>query len=94
MSYALEDVGLRAEREVALEVHFKGRKVGVFRADMVVESKILLEFKAGDRMDSHCEAQVINYLRATGLEVGLLLHFGQRPQFRRLIVSKGRRTSR
>ena len=90
MSYALADAGLHAEREVPLEVHFRGRCVGNFRADMIVESKILLEFKASGQLDPKCDAQVINYLRATGLEVGLLLHFGQRARFKRLIVTNAR----
>src|SRR5215217_378852 len=68
MKYALADAGIQSECEVPLEVHFRGRQVGMFRADMIVESKVLVEFKASERLDPGCEAQIVNYLRATRLE--------------------------
>jgi GxxExxY protein len=91
MDWALTDAGLRVEREFPIAVHFRGRIVGSFRADMVVESVVLLEFKAGDRLDPTCEAQVLNYLRATRIEVALILHFGPRPTFKRLIWTNDRK---
>jgi GxxExxY protein len=91
MGFALTDAGLRVEREIPLTVYFRGRSVGVFRADMIVESVVLLEFKAGDRLDPTCEAQLINYLRATRLEVGLVLFFGSRPVCRRRILTNDRK---
>jgi GxxExxY protein len=82
---ALTEAGLRVKREVPIAVHFRGKRIGVFRADMIVESVILLEFKAGDRLDPSSEAQMVNYLRATHLEVGLVFHFGAKPSFRRFV---------
>jgi GxxExxY protein len=93
MWFELSDAGLRVEREQPVTVHFKGQCVGKFRADMIVDSKVLLEFKAGDRWDPHWEAQIINYLRATQLEVGIILHFGQRPRFKRLVVGNDRKAT-
>jgi GxxExxY protein len=64
---------------------FEGNVVGRFRADLVVNETILVEAKAFPRLQSAHDAQLLNYLRATALEVGLLLNFGPRPQFRRLV---------
>jgi GxxExxY protein len=91
MMLALTDAGLHVEREVPISVYFRGRVVGLFRADAVVESVILLEYKAGDRLDPNCEPQVLNYLRGCYLELALLLHFGPKPTFKRLIMTNGRK---
>ena len=57
---------------------------------MIVESRVLVEFKAGEHLDPTSEAQMINYLRSTRLEVGLILHFGHRPRFKRVVVTNPR----
>ena len=84
----MQSRGIRVEREVATEVVYKGVPVGTYRADLVVERKVLVEVKANKALGEADERQVLNYLKATGLEVGLLLNFGPRPSFRRLIFSK------
>ena len=91
MALALEDAGLAVEREVALEVRFRGRTVGSFRADLVVQRLVVLELKAGRRFEEAHERQLLNYLRATGVEVGLLVNFGPRPTFRRLVYRNDRK---
>ena len=91
MELALTDDGLRVEREVPVFVHFRGRRIGTFRADMIVESVVLLEFKAGDRLDPSAESQLLNYLRATHLELGFVLHFGQKASFKRRIMTNDRK---
>jgi GxxExxY protein len=91
MEIALRENGLRVEREVPVSVHFRGRRVGTFRADMIVESVVLLEFKAGDRLDPSAEPQLINYLRASRLQVGLILHFGPKASFKRRVVTNDRK---
>jgi GxxExxY protein len=91
MMVALTEAGLRVEREVPISVYFRGRLVGVFRADAVVESVVLLEYKAGERLDPSCEAQVLNYLRGCHLELALLLHFGPKAAFKRLIMTNDRK---
>ena len=85
LNLALAEAGLSTEREVPLAVAFRGRVVGKFRADLVVERCVLVEAKACPQIHPTHEAQVLNYLRAATLEVGLLLNFGPRPQFRRLV---------
>ncbi len=90
---ALSQNGLRIEQEVPVSVIFRGQSVGDFRADLVVNGIILLELKTADAIVRAHEAQVINYLRSTSLELGLILNFGPKPQVRRLIldnVEKGK----
>jgi GxxExxY protein len=81
--------GLHVAREVAADVYYKGEVVGVFCADMLVESRVVLELKGSRKLDPGDIAQLLNYLRATDLELGLLLHFGPRASFKRLIASNG-----
>lgn len=68
--------GIEYGREVPLVVHYKGTAVGTFRADFVVERKVILEVKASATVGEREKGQLLHYLSATGLEVGLLLHFG------------------
>jgi GxxExxY protein len=78
---ALRQSGLRIDRQVPLAVRFRGRVVGRFRADLVVGGTVLVEVKACSRLRSIHHAQVLNYLRATALEVGLV-YFSPRPQIK------------
>ena len=64
-------------RELPIKVHFRGHVVGRFRADVVVNGRVLVEVKALPRLEPVHGAQILNYLRATALEVGLLLNFGR-----------------
>lgn len=73
---ALTQKGLRAVGQVALNVKFRGAIVGDFYADLVVEDRVLVELKAVSRTLPEHKAQVINYLKATRLPVGLLVNFG------------------
>jgi GxxExxY protein len=66
-------------------VWFRGARVGRFEADILVEKCVLLELKAVRTLDSSHRAQLLNYLRATEIEVGLLLNFGETPEFKRVI---------
>lgn len=82
---ALRDKQLDAESQVPLSVMFRNEKVGEFYADILVEDKILLELKAARTIAPEHQAQLINYLKATGLEVGLLVNFGPtKLEYRRL----------
>jgi GxxExxY protein len=85
LAIALQEAGLSVDRQVPVPVWFRGRKVGEFRADMLVERNVLLELKSARVLESAHEAQLLQYLKSTEIEVGLLLNFGQRPQFRRLL---------
>jgi GxxExxY protein len=94
LAIALTQAGLSVEREKPLTVRFRGEVVGKFRADLIVGEVVLVEAKACPKLNSLHEAQALNYLRATSLEVGLLVNFGSRPQFRRLIYDNPRKTLR
>jgi len=94
MFLALAQSGLRAAREVAVPVWFRSVKVGQYFADMVVDNSVLLELKTARSLEPAHEAQLLHYLRATEIEVGLLLNFGQRPQFRRLLFDNERKKIR
>jgi GxxExxY protein len=72
-------------------VHHRNRPVGMFRADILVEDLILLELKARSALFPVHEAQLLNFLRATSIEVGMLLNFGPRPEFKRLVFSNKRK---
>lgn len=87
LGLALQSAGLEACWPIANPVSFRGHQVGHFEADMLVEKCVLLELKAMRALDRSHEAQLRNYLRATDLEIGLLLNFGLRPEFRRLLFS-------
>ena len=84
---ALKARGIRSEREVALAVHYRGMPVGDYRADLVVEGRVIVESKVADKIISVHELQLLNYLKGTGLNVGLLLNFGPRATFRRMILT-------
>jgi GxxExxY protein len=78
---------LRSEREMPLAVRYDGIVVGAYRADLVVEEKIIVETKVAEKILPVHELQLVNYLKATGLNVGLILNFGPRPTFRRMYLS-------
>jgi len=73
---ALRQKSLSVVCQIPLKVKFRGVIVGEFYANMLVENKVLLELKAASRIMPEHKAQVINYLKATGIEVGLLINFG------------------
>jgi GxxExxY protein len=81
---ALLEKGLSVEQEVAVSVFFRGHNVGDFRADLIVNGTILLELKTAEQIVAAHESQVLNYLRSTALELGIILNFGPKPQVRRL----------
>jgi len=77
--------GLRVEREVWIDVFYKGDAVSKQRLDMVVDDCVILEIKSTERVPPFARRQLLNYLRATRLELGLVLHFGPEPKVYRLI---------
>jgi GxxExxY protein len=84
LAIALEQSGLTVASEVAVPVSFRGVLVGSFRADLVVERKVILEAKTCDQILKAHEAQLLHYLRASTIEIGLILNFGETPRFRRM----------
>jgi GxxExxY protein len=91
IAHLLVEGGLHVKREVPIAVHFRGMRLGAFRADLIVEEKVLVELKASPVLDPSAEAQLLNYLRATNLQVGLVLHFGEKAQFRRRLYTNDRK---
>jgi len=91
---ALQSVGLTVRSRVDIPVWFRGNQVGHFVADVLVEDCVLLELKAARTLDSSHRAQLLNYLRATEIEVGLLLNFGEKPEFKRLIFDNLKKRTR
>ena len=87
LAVALQNAGVQVDREVPFEVLFRGVVVGRYRADLVVERKIVVETKASLRLDPSGMVQLKNYLRVSGLSVGLLLNFGPRPEHKRVILT-------
>ncbi|WP_263383431.1 GxxExxY protein [Granulicella arctica] len=91
---ALVQAGLRVAAGVSVPVYFRGESVGIFRADLIVNACVLLELKAVATLDKEHEGQIVHYLRATDHEVGLLLNFGPRPQFKRFILENTKKKIR
>jgi GxxExxY protein len=86
LALALRQAGLTVSVEVAVPVYFRGVAVGEFYADLTVNQCVLLELKAVSVLDIAHTSQTLNYLRATDFEVGLLLNFGPKPQFKRFLM--------
>ena len=78
--------GLNVIEEVPLSVRFRGEVIGRFYADLVVDGVVLVEIKAAAHVDNYAVAQLLNYLKAAGGGVGLLLNFGREPAFKRLVL--------
>ena len=71
----LKELGLKAENQVPINVKYKGKDVGEYYADIVVEKRVIIELKAIDSLQKIHEAQILNYLKATDFEIGLLVNF-------------------
>lgn len=86
---ALTHKNIQTESQVSLCVEFRGQEIGRFCADILVEGKVLLELKAVRQLLPEHQAQVINYLHATGIDVGLLINFGNpKLEYKRLVRGK------
>jgi len=93
MVIALREMGLKVEQQVKIVVYFAGQVVGEYYADLVVEGCVVVELKAVQNLLEEHDAQLLNYLRATEYEVGLLLNFGPQPRFRRKVFDNERKSS-
>ena len=88
---ALTDRGASVSREPAILVSFRGRSAGLFRPDLIVDNAIVVELKAVRALEPAHEAQLLNYLRACDVELGLLLNFGPKAEFRRFVWRNSRK---
>ena len=83
----LRSQGLKAESQVPIKVYYKNEVVGEYTADILVEEKVILELKTVERLEKIHEAQLLNYLRATGIQVGILVNFKHtRAEIKRMVL--------
>ncbi|KQB37171.1 GxxExxY protein [Flavobacterium aquidurense] len=87
----LKSRGLNVEGQRKIQVYYKGIEVGEYYADLIVENLVILELKAAESISPAFENQILNYLRGTNCEVGLLLNFGKKPEFRRKVFENSRK---
>jgi GxxExxY protein len=91
MYLELKNKGFKVEAQKKIEVYYKGIEVGQYYADLSVEDLIILELKAADCIVPAFENQILNYLKGTNCEVGLLFNFGTKPEFKRKILENCRK---
>ena len=91
LAIALRQLGLKTEQQAKIFVYFAGQIVGEYYADLLVENCVIVELKAAQCIALEHEAQLLNYLRATPYEVGLLLNFGPKPEFCRKAFDNDRK---
>lgn len=83
---------IQATQQEKIEVFFRGKRVGLYFADLLVERKVIVELKSAEAITDEHETQLINYLKATEIEVGLVLNFGPKAEFRRKIFTNDRKS--
>jgi GxxExxY protein len=91
LAIELRGFGLAVVEEAALDVWYGSTKIGRFRADLLVENQVIVEIKTGRAFSDPDRKQLLNYLRASDVEVGLLLLFGPSPVFKRLVFENSRK---
>ena len=91
LSVQLRKSGRKVEREVPIDVLFEGVVVGRFKADILVNDRIMIEVKASKALTDADDKQLMNYLKGTRIEIGYILHFGPTPQFRRRVFTNDRK---
>lgn len=83
----LESIGLNIKKQEPIKVYYEEKEVGVYFADLIVNNTIIIELKAAESFCEENELQLVNYLKATEIEVGLLLNFGKKPEVKRKVYS-------
>ena len=91
MYFELQSLGYKVEAQKQIRVYFKNQLVGEYYADLLIENKIIVELKACELLMNVHIAQLMNYLKATEIEVGLLLNFGEEAEFKRIIYTNDRK---
>ena len=91
MAYELRQSGLNVVKQQKIEVYYQGIIMGEYFTDLVINDKVIVELKAASQLLRQHEAQLLNYLRATQYEVGLLLNFGPKPTHRRKVFNNDRK---
>ncbi len=93
LAILLVEMGLVVEQQKPIRVYYHGKVIGEYIADMVINGVVLLELKAVESLNDSHAAQMLNYLKATEIEVGLLINFGPKAEFRRKIYDNARKGS-
>jgi GxxExxY protein len=94
MYFELKSLGYKVEAQKQIKVYFKKQLVGEYYSDLLVEDKVIVELKATELLMNVHVAQIINYLKSTPIEVGiLLLNFGEEPEFKRIIYTNDRKNN-
>jgi len=91
MAIEARKMGLKVEQQMSVKVFYGEDVIGEYFADLAVNDKVIVELKVAQRLASEHESQLMNYLKATRYEVGLLLNFGIKPEFRRRIMDSNRK---
>ena len=91
MYFELKSLGYKVEAQQQIKVYFKRQLVGEYYSDLLVEDKVIVELKATELLMNVHVAQIMNYLKATPIEVGILLNFGEEPEFKRIIYTNDRK---
>jgi GxxExxY protein len=91
MLIELQKAGMSVESQKRIKVYYQAREIGEYFADIIVNDSVILELKAAEALVHEHELQLINYLKATCIEVGLLLNFGKQPEFRRKVFANERK---
>lgn len=91
MILELQKHGCKAETQKSIKVFYNGHIIGDYFADMIVDNKVIVELKAVESLCREHELQLINYLRATKIEVGLLLNFGKKAEYKRKLYTNDRK---
>jgi GxxExxY protein len=92
MIFELQASGFEIAKQHKIKVFYKNLVVGEYYADLIVNDTVIIELKATELICKEHEIQLINYLKSTNIELGLLLNFGKKPEFRRIIFSNHRKT--
>ncbi len=87
MIIELKKMGLNVVQQRKIKVFYEDQEIGDYFADLLVDGKVIVELKACEGLQDDHECQLINYLKATKIEVGLLLNFGKKAEFKRKIFS-------
>ena len=91
MLLELMDMNIKVESQQKVSVYYKERLVGDYYSDLIVEDSVICELKAQECLSEADESQLINYLKATELEVGLVFNFGKKPEFRRKVFDNSQK---
>lgn len=90
----LIELGLFCEKQKQIKLYYKGKIVGEYFADVIANNQVIIELKAAEALIEEHELQLVNYLKATEIEVGILLNFGKSPEFKRKFFTNDKKKTK